>query len=197
MEELKKIDAGLSSPTLKDLVKQKENLLAALEDSSSSNIALEDTTGDPESLEKSKKSDMKNPSEIENSLEENSTHSEKSPVLNESKAIKDSTFGTPILKSSSPYSRLPNPDNFMKDVSPVINFENLPNSTGKYEQMTEVLQKVRNTMKNLQNCKSWCISMISTNEICIEIFLNVNIFCNCSKVFVWNFNPRKILIQLL
>ncbi|KAJ3644131.1 hypothetical protein Zmor_026803 [Zophobas morio] len=69
-------------------------------------------------------------------------------------AIKTSCFGTPLLKSSSPYSRLPNPDNFSKDVSPVINFENLPNSTGKYEQLTDVLQKVRTTLKKVQNCST-------------------------------------------
>lgn len=62
--------------------------------------------------------------------------------------VKTSCFGTPVLKSNSPYSALPNQDNFMKGVSPVINFENLPNSTGKYEQMTDVLQKVRNTLKS-------------------------------------------------
>lgn len=63
-------------------------------------------------------------------------------------------YGTPILKSTSPYMSLPNADNFMKDVSPVINFENLPNSTGKYEQMTDVIQKVRSTLKKVQNCGS-------------------------------------------
>lgn len=68
--------------------------------------------------------------------------------------VKRSEFGTPILNSTSPYIRLPNADNFMKGVSPVIDFENLPNSTGKYEQMTGVLQKVRNTLKNLQKSKT-------------------------------------------
>lgn len=65
-------------------------------------------------------------------------------------SVKCSVFGTPIIKSCSPYQSLPNPDNFTKGVSPVIDFENLPNSTGKYEQMTGVLQKVRNTLKGLQ-----------------------------------------------
>ncbi|RZC40741.1 zinc finger CCHC domain-containing protein 8 -like protein [Asbolus verrucosus] len=66
--------------------------------------------------------------------------------------VKTTCFGTPILKSNSPYLTLPNPDNFSKDVSPVINFENLPNSTGKYEQMADVLQKVRSTLKNIHSC---------------------------------------------
>lgn len=65
--------------------------------------------------------------------------------------VKESCFGTPLLKSGSPYATLPHPDKFSKDVSPVINFENLPNSTGKYEQLTDVLQKVRNTLRNKEN----------------------------------------------
>lgn len=75
------------------------------------------------------------------------------PDLNHSpipRVVKKSSFGTPVLKSASPFSKLPKPDKFSQDISPVINFENLPNSTGKYEQMTGVLQKVRTTLKNLQ-----------------------------------------------
>lgn len=64
--------------------------------------------------------------------------------------VKMSCFGTPILKSGSPYSKLPKPDNFSQNISPVINFENLPNATGKYEQMTGILQKVRTALKGLQ-----------------------------------------------
>lgn len=73
---------------------------------------------------------------------------ETSDDANNSKNLMKSTYGTPIVKSASPYNRLPNPENFSKDISPVINFENLPNSTGKYEQMTCILQKIRRTLKN-------------------------------------------------
>lgn len=59
-----------------------------------------------------------------------------------------SACGTPILKSASPYAQLPDRDKFSKDISQVINFENLPNSTGKYEQMSKVINKVRGTVKN-------------------------------------------------
>lgn len=80
--------------------------------------------------------------------EENKVNQDESTLKTTS--VKCSVFGTPIIKSCSPYQTLPNPDNFTKGVSPVIDFENLPNSTGKYEQMTGVLQKVRNTLKGLQ-----------------------------------------------
>lgn len=68
-------------------------------------------------------------------------------VNNTMKSIKNSTYGTPILKSNSPYDKLPQLTNFTKGVSAVIDFENLPNSTGKYEQMSKVLQKVRDKLK--------------------------------------------------
>lgn len=62
--------------------------------------------------------------------------------------LKNSDFGTPILKTESPYSRLPKTENFSVGVSPVIDFENLPNSTGKYKDLTKVLSKVRMSMKD-------------------------------------------------
>ncbi|KAK9884650.1 hypothetical protein WA026_007493 [Henosepilachna vigintioctopunctata] len=69
-------------------------------------------------------------------------------------SIKESTLGTPIIETGSPYMCLPNPVNFSIGISPVIDFENLPNSTGKYKKITGVLSKVRSTMKNLKTCKS-------------------------------------------
>lgn len=74
-----------------------------------------------------------------------------SPLKN---CVKTTNFGTPILKSASPYNHLPNPINFSKNVCEVINFENLPNSTGKYKQMVGILEKVRNTLRNLHQKKT-------------------------------------------
>lgn len=135
----------------------------ALEDNTSSNMVSEENsneeseklskedTYDAETHNESIKLTSIDDSVLDNLTDEGISDSDKSFVNN---SIKNSTFGTPILKSKSRYSRLPKMDNFTKDVSPIINFENLPNSIGKYEQMTEVLQKVRNQMKNLQNCNS-------------------------------------------
>lgn len=64
-------------------------------------------------------------------------------------SVKSVYLGTPILPSTSPYNKLPSSKKFSKDISDVINFENLPDATGKYEQMSEVLQKVRSTMARL------------------------------------------------
>lgn len=166
MKRVKDIESSLPSPSLGELEKQKENLLLALEESTSSQLLSEENTSEePEKIALSiddangaesqddiiKLKSLDESVDLDNSTDEGISDSEKSFT---NSAIKTSNYGTPILKSHSPYSRLPHMDNFTKDVSPVINFENLPNATGKYEQMTEVLQKVRNKMKHLQNCKT-------------------------------------------
>lgn len=64
-------------------------------------------------------------------------------------SVKSIDFGTPVLQSTSPYNKLPPSEKFSKNICNLINFENLPDSTGKYEQMTGVLQKVRHTLAKL------------------------------------------------
>lgn len=58
-------------------------------------------------------------------------------------------LGTPVLKQVSPFSNLPTNDQFSKGVSEVINFENLPDSTGKYEKMKVLIGKVRKTITKM------------------------------------------------
>lgn len=60
--------------------------------------------------------------------------------------VLSSTEGTPVLKSSSGHSRLPPRENFSKDICDVINFENLPESTGKFERMRGLLKKVKEVL---------------------------------------------------
>ncbi|XP_058462465.1 zinc finger CCHC domain-containing protein 8 homolog [Malaya genurostris] len=60
--------------------------------------------------------------------------------------LKKMSLGTPILTAFSPFDRLPCGKAFSVGVSDVINFENLPNSTGKYERMKSLLSKVRNVI---------------------------------------------------
>lgn len=60
-------------------------------------------------------------------------------------------LGTPIIESVSPYLSLPDREKFSRDIQDVINFENLPNATGKYEAMNGILHKVRKEVQRLQN----------------------------------------------
>lgn len=126
------------SPTLNDLEKEKIKLLAQLDASESSNDKEDDVSKTAITVKDEKKKliigDMSNG--------------------NNRTTVKTSSFGTPILDRKYPYKNLPHPDNFSVNISPVINFENLPNSTGKFEQMIGILQKVRATLKsNVNNTK--------------------------------------------
>ncbi|XP_022915999.1 zinc finger CCHC domain-containing protein 8 homolog [Onthophagus taurus] len=130
------------SPSLTELEKQKLELLAEL-DGGKYNSEMEEKKD-------AEKSDNKTDENIDSKIEiveDNTTNGviPSSPVRD----VKLSVFGTPIFQTTSPYCVLPHPDKFSKDISPVINFENLPNSTGKYEQMSAVIQKVRKTLKDI------------------------------------------------
>ncbi|KOB74105.1 Zinc finger CCHC domain-containing protein 8 [Operophtera brumata] len=60
-------------------------------------------------------------------------------------------YGTPIVDSVSPYSKLPSDDKFAKDICDVLNFENLPNSIGKYKQISTLLKKVKGEVDRIQD----------------------------------------------
>lgn len=60
--------------------------------------------------------------------------------------ILSSAEGTPLLRSKSGHCRLPPRENFSKDICDVINFENLPESTGTFERMRGLLKKVKSVL---------------------------------------------------
>ena len=53
-------------------------------------------------------------------------------------------MGTPVSIRYSPYNRLPNLDKFATNMGDLELFENLPNSTGAFQKMKSLLNKVRN-----------------------------------------------------
>ena len=57
-------------------------------------------------------------------------------------------FGTPILNPISPYSCVPQMDNFSKNMSPIVYAENLPNATGNFMKLSKVIDKIRNKIKS-------------------------------------------------
>ncbi|XP_075969884.1 uncharacterized protein LOC142972549 [Anticarsia gemmatalis] len=64
--------------------------------------------------------------------------------------VKGTQYGTPVMNIASSYVKLPSDDKFAKDVCDVINFENLPNSTGKYKKMSALLRIVKNKVDQIQ-----------------------------------------------
>lgn len=64
--------------------------------------------------------------------------------------VKTSEYGTPVMNIASPFTKLPSDEKFSKDICDVINFENLPNSTGKYKQISKLLKKVKSEVDRIQ-----------------------------------------------
>jgi zinc finger CCHC domain-containing protein 8 len=115
------------SPSIETLNRQKQKLLAEICESS---VFLD--TSDINSTA--------NADDDKEDCEKNETPSVPAALI--SKVLK-TDYGTPILESCSPFSKLPNSEQWSKGVSDVINFENLPDSTGKYERMKSLIVKVR------------------------------------------------------
>lgn len=65
--------------------------------------------------------------------------------------VKTTSYGTPVINVASPFLKLPSEDKFSKDICDVINFENLPNSTGKFKQISKLLKKVKSEVDRIQD----------------------------------------------
>lgn len=63
------------------------------------------------------------------------------------------SLGTPIVSTFSPYDRLPNQDQWAKDTTDHILFDNLPDSTGKWDQMREVIKRGRDQREQWEKHK--------------------------------------------
>lgn len=146
-----------SSPSFFDLEFAKEKLLAELENCGSQS----DPAGSPEKIFivdlSSTESSQSDSSETEATklipskgrrIDVNSVTDEESPkmqsmIRSSQMFVKEVYSGTPILKSCSSFKCLPPQEKFTKNICDRINYENLPGATGKYEQMSGLLQKVR------------------------------------------------------
>lgn len=65
--------------------------------------------------------------------------------------VKATSYGTPVMNIASPYEKLPSDVKFSKDICDVINFENLPDSTGKYKKICSLLKKVKDEVDRIQD----------------------------------------------
>ncbi|XP_061712583.1 zinc finger CCHC domain-containing protein 8 homolog [Cydia pomonella] len=77
--------------------------------------------------------------------------SEATTPTSDNKGIKTTSYGTPVLNIASHYVKLPSDSNFAKDICDVINFENLPNSTGKYKKICNLLKKVKSEVDRIHD----------------------------------------------
>ncbi|XP_053625136.1 zinc finger CCHC domain-containing protein 8 homolog [Plodia interpunctella] len=165
-----------SSPTLDDLEEKKRKLLSALEGDTTlvAHINLDEST---DNIEKSNTvtkgaEDANVGKEFITELANDETPLNNSPAKissckspAETKAsdsdlesktelrtghVKTTAYGTPVMNVASSYVKLPSDDKFSKDICDVINFENLPNSTGKYKQISNLLKKVKSEVDRIQ-----------------------------------------------
>jgi hypothetical protein len=85
---------------------------------------------------------------IENGIEipPNGTLQELTPLRGECKVVSVDN-GTPIVTLYSPYANLPAQPKWATNTTDHIMYENLPESTGKYENIRGILQKVRDSKK--------------------------------------------------
>ena len=79
---------------------------------------------------------------VEESSEEAKEEKPTSPALNPGLVLTVDE-GTPIVEMHSPFGRLPDQSKWSKDTTDHILFENLPDSTGKWDQMREVIKRGR------------------------------------------------------
>jgi hypothetical protein len=120
------------SPSIEALKRRKQEILAEIGDSS---VFLDTSDVNSTIVDATVLEDSKNES------------TEDEP---QQKVIKID-YGTPIFDSVTPFSKLPTNEQFSKGVSDVINFENLPDSTGKYEKMRSLITKVRECVAKINS----------------------------------------------
>lgn len=68
----------------------------------------------------------------------------------QSAGVINTDHGTPIVDTFSPYSELPSTDKWTSFTTDHIFFENLPESTGKYDKMVDILKKCRDAKKQIE-----------------------------------------------
>ncbi|XP_063359231.1 zinc finger CCHC domain-containing protein 8 homolog [Cydia amplana] len=90
------------------------------------------------------------PSSIESPSRDPLSAEARTPT-SDNKGVKTTAYGTPVLNIASPYVKLPSDSNFAKDICDVINFENLPNSTGKYKKICNLLKKVKSEVDRIHD----------------------------------------------
>lgn len=132
------------SPNEEQLKEQRKALLAEIAESS----VFLDTSTIQSDISASVTAESFNCSQLESTIIENSVNENRDNCAKDSGSdragfVDTTVVGCPILPSFSGHSVLPAGEKFQEGVSDVINFENLAESTGKYEKMKLLIKKVR------------------------------------------------------
>lgn len=134
-----------SSASLEDLEHQRELLLRQMEDGEDSQDTQPLDENQEEEVEESNTTDVSSPSTPERSSIQSSNSFISFSTPRSVSISKE--FGTPLgFDSAKP---LPAPDKFSSNITEHIPYENLPNATGMFEKMQNVVKKVRDKYKTL------------------------------------------------
>ncbi|KAG4076897.1 hypothetical protein HA402_015884 [Bradysia odoriphaga] len=119
-----------------------DDILALQDDSALDSSAINDENGDTSTIDASQSTIGASPPATPN------IHS----LVNKSvlHVSKETVGGTPVIKGVSPFGNLPQSEKWREGVSDVLDFENLPESIGKYEKMRTLIEKVRVKVKKIQ-----------------------------------------------
>ncbi|XP_050527777.1 zinc finger CCHC domain-containing protein 8 homolog [Daktulosphaira vitifoliae] len=92
-------------------------------------------------------SNFENNEQVDSEKSLNSTS--ESPTKKQFSELKCEFVGTPVLKRFSSYENRPDHDKFSKGMVDIIDHENLPNATGTFSKLKEILKDVRKTLNSL------------------------------------------------
>lgn len=157
IEDGEYVELRSPSPNESDLKELRQKLLAEIADSS----VFLDTSSVNTSLSTTAPAVELDHSQIDTTIIENSKNENRDNCAKDSESSVEiprghvdhsqTVLGCPILPSFTPYNTLPSGEAFQEGVCDVIAFENLAESTGKYERMKQLIKKVRVFQKNHQN----------------------------------------------
>nr|XP_042910880.1 uncharacterized protein LOC107439937 [Parasteatoda tepidariorum] len=153
---------GDTSPSLVELEEIKKRLVMALgidaEPSSPVAVANEDSvqslkTVDSDTVENTNEFSNLSDSSFSSKASTSGKSVSNSGILPRTDSIgsKLVSLGTPSISRHSSFTRLPNYENFSKNVTSHMDFENLPSSVGTYQRMKKVIKKVKNKLNSLMH----------------------------------------------
>lgn len=141
------------SPSMTDLERQKLQLLQELAESGDTTVdesQIDETLNLDKTIEELK-DDANTSANEPNTPRPTSTSRSRSNDSTPLGVTKSIVGGTPLLKSASPFSKLPEGTSWSVGVSDIIDFENLPDSTGTYEKLSGLIKKVRSVVRDIHD----------------------------------------------
>lgn len=122
--------------TIEDLEERRLALLAQLQDEASTSGSTKSESGDVQTITIDGEEEAEKKDETDKSGDQTSPKESKLLVV-----------GTPVAIRHSSFESLPDRNKFAKGMGDLELYQNLPNSTGTFQKMRSLLEKVRRVFK--------------------------------------------------